>query len=191
MLPEGVRIERSLTLEQFKQMEELELTCYSSDYITPAVESYNWYRCHPHSTLVACEGAEIVGFVNLLPVRRDLFELIQTGRFNDSNMTASDILPLDGCADRPIELFLSCIVVHERFRGSGLARSLAAMALAPYLEEGTSCRFVVTDNVTPDGVRFSECLGFEFVCESDHGSRIYQCEIAKLVETLDVSACSL
>lgn len=165
-------------------MEALELACYSAEYITPAAEAFSWYQAHPHSVTVAWEGSSIVGFVNLLPVSREMFARIRAGEFNDSEMTAADILSLEECLAQPFELFLSCVVVDERYRGRGLARQLVGQALSRYVEGGMSCQHVVTDNVTLEGRRFSERLGFRLVCESDHGSRVYQCAVEDLAKTL-------
>lgn len=182
-----LRIEHNLELEHFRQMEALEAACYSADFIAPADEAYAWYCAHPHSVVAAVESGRVAGFVNLLPVRPELFERTLAGAFNDAGMTAGDILSLDECAEGPFELFLSCVVVGEAHRGRGLARWLLARALEPYCSAGLSCTRVVTDNVTPEGVRFSECLGFRFACLSDHETRVYVHDVSGLANALDLT----
>ena len=169
-----LRFEQNLNLGHFEQMEALEAACYGREYIAPAEEAYAWYRAHPHSVVALLMGDQVLGFANVLPVRQELFAAIVAGEFNDAGMTTSDILSLDGIRQEPFELFLSCIVVTPAWRGKGLARQLLREALRPYLCGGLACEHVVVDNVTDAGVRLSESLGFRFVCESDHGTKIYR-----------------
>lgn len=81
----------SLTFAHFEQMEELEAGYYSHNFITPAQEAYRWHQTHPRSTVAAFCGSTLAGFVNLLPVRMDLFERITSGAFNDAALKAEDI----------------------------------------------------------------------------------------------------
>ncbi|MBR3690694.1 MAG: hypothetical protein IKL97_06325 [Eggerthellaceae bacterium] len=80
-----------LTFAHFEQMEELEAKYYSRDFITPAQEAYRWHQAHPRSTVASFCGSTLAGFVNLLPVRMDMFERIISGTFNDALLKAEDI----------------------------------------------------------------------------------------------------
>ena len=190
MIAMKLHVEHNLTFGHFEQMEALEAACYSAEYIAPAHEAFSWYESHPHSVLAACEDGRVVGFVNLLPVRPTLFARICDGSFNDAGMTADDILSLEECAKAPFELFLSCIAVDGKQRGTGLARTLVATALAPYLSPAFACEFVVTDNVTEDGERFSKRLGFKLVCDSDHGTKVYRHTVRDLAAKLNEAPVS-
>ena len=204
--------EERLRIEHFHQMEELEASFYSRDLITPASEAYRWYTLHPHSTVAAkedgfarggdslsedecpqgesssCEGGRIIGFVNLLPVRTELFERVLRGSFNDADLVAEDILPLSALDDMPFGLFLSCIVVDRDHQGKGLARELLAKAMESYFQmDAIEAHRVVTDNATAQGERFSQSLGFEYVGPSDHGTQIYAIEVEALLERLGIA----
>ena len=175
----GISFEHTLDFAHFEHMEELEAACYSREFITPASEAYEWYRQRPHSIVALLEEDRVIGFANLLPIETALFEQILAGSFNDAEMTWEDILPLPGEGLEPntsFELFLSCIVLAPEWQGRGLARTLLAKAAEPYSEaiQAGRCSRVVVDNVTADGARLSERLGFKFVCESDHCSKIYE-----------------
>ncbi len=179
-----------LDFAHFRQMEALEESSYPSCYIASAEEAFSWYRERPHSVIAACEGERVVGFVNLLPVSLKLYGEILAGTFNDARMRAEDILSHEQCLAGPFALFLSCIVLEDRMRGKGIARRLLGKALAPYLSADMRCSCIATDNVTAEGARFSEGLGFSLICESDHGTRVYARDIEGLAKVLDSSTGS-
>lgn len=87
--------------------------------------------------------------------------------------------PLRGeASDSRLAMFLSCIVVDERFRGGVLVPQLLAAAVGRFDRIEVCTGPVVIDNVTAAGERFSQRYGFSFVCDSDHGSRVYEQDYA-------------
>lgn len=181
----NIKAGTDLTFAHFQQMERLEASFYSHDFITPAEEAYRWYIEHPRTTVAAFDESGLAGFVNLIPVDEELLELITTGRFNDAELTAEDIPAFSSLRKDPriresFGLFLSCIIVETRLRGTGLSKSLLREALALYTPPANSLTRIVTDNVTDAGARFSEKLGFRFVTASDHSSRIYATTLGEL-----------
>lgn len=166
-------ITQRLNRAHFDQMELLERRFYSPAFITPAEESYAYYTRFPLSTVAALDGDKAVGFVNLFPVIEEVYRALLKGTFNDSGLTFRDILDVSSPGASPVHLFLSCIAVDPAYRKQGAAKALLGAALTAYGDSLSECRDVVTDNVTQEGRRFSERLGFRFVCRSDHGSTVY------------------
>lgn len=161
-------IPATLSLQDFQQMEQLELSCYDESYITPYREAYHWYKKEPRSVLVLTHGSRIIGFVNLFPVEEELFLAILRGHCNDSLLKAEDI-----AADTPTAkyLFLSCAVVDKAYRRQGLGKELIRRAAAQYAIAREA--LLITDNVTEAGCRLSESLGLLYQRDSDHGTKIY------------------
>lgn len=214
-----LRVLERLGLEHFREMEALERTCYSAEYITPAEEAYAWYLCAPSTTIALADdgagthdSAHIVGFINLFPVSEQVYQGIRAGTFNDRDLTAADVvaLPEPGPGQAaapgtsgpheagllgtkphghkshevgshvtsqgeagPLHMFLSCILVDEAHRGGVATRHLLQKAVARYATVEHLVNEIVTDNVTPEGVRFSRRWGFAPVCASDHGSQVF------------------
>lgn len=159
---------RVLTLDDFLAMEALERSYYDPAYIAPAAEAYAWYRAYPASTVARfSEGGALLGFINLFPVQKAVFDALMNGTFNDSTLTVDDIAP----AENASFLFLSCIAVAPEARGRGLSEELLLEAVAQYRLSKNA--LLVTDNVTEAGARFSERIGLRFIKTSDHNSRIY------------------
>ena len=166
-------MEKTLGREHVLQMERLEQTFYGAEYITPAEESYACYIRYPYSTVAASDGGRIVGFLNLFPVREDVFRGILRGTYNDSGLTAADIVDLDRDGDEPLHMFLSCIAVEAAYRRRGLTDALLLAAVEQYAPAERRCDLLVTDNVTEAGGRFSKRLGLRFVTKTDHASAVY------------------
>ena len=186
-LPEGCRLLSELNYQHFELMAQLEETYYSRDYITPAEESYRWYRRHPYSTLVVADGDEIAGFVNLFPVKAEVFAALLAGQLNDHDMGAEAMLNPAEHAEEGLEMFLSCVVVSPRHRGGRLVPAMLKEAIKPYLPYLPCCRRVITDNVTDDGERFSRRYGFRPLGHSGHASKLYMQDFADFIRRIEAA----
>lgn len=183
---EGLRVLGALDMGRFEEMERLEAGCYGSEFIAPAAEAYAWYLRLPDSTVALADGAgAVVGFVNMFPVTDGVYRALRAGTFNDADLKASDVVDVSGLAagpgpgfegapaPGPLHMFLSCIVVDRAHRGGEVARALLREAVARYERIEGLVDEIVTDNVTPEGVRFSRRWGFAPVCASDHASQVF------------------
>ena len=194
----GLRVLGALDMGRFEEMERLEAGCYGPEFIAPAAEAYAWYLRLPDSTVALADGAgAVVGFVNMFPVTDGVYRALRAGTFNDADLKASDVVDVSGLAagpgpgsegapasgprpgsegapaPGPLHMFLSCIVVDRAHRGGEVARALLREAVARYECIEGLVDEIVTDNVTPEGVRFSRRWGFAPVCASDHASQVF------------------
>ena len=194
----GLRVLGALDMGRFEEMERLEAGCYCPEFIAPAAEAYAWYLRLPDSTVALADGAgAVVGFVNMFPVTDGVYRALRAGTFNDADLKASDVVDVSGLAagpgpgsegapasgprpgsegapaPGPLHMFLSCIVVDRAHRGGEVARALLREAVARYERIEGLVDEIVTDNVTPEGVRFSRRWGFAPVCASDHASQVF------------------
>lgn len=172
---------KELHYQHFVEMMLLEKEYYSEEYIAPATEAYNWYKKYPFTTIAASNGNKIVGFINMFPVKHDVFESIKAGNFNDQNLTLNDIESLDS---NSLNMFLSCIVVQKEYRKLGLTKKLLQLATKQYEHISNKCNWIIIDNITEEGARFSEKYGFSFVRYSLHGSKIYMQPYHKFIERI-------
>lgn len=155
-------------------MFDLERSFYDEEFIAPADEAYRWYAQHPHSVVAALQEDRVMGFINLFPLRHELYSTICAGRFNDADLMADDIVSLDTLlnSDESFDMFLSCIAVDRQCRAQGLTRELVQAATKIYLPFMDKLESIVIDTVTDDGFRFAKRLGFGFLCDSDHDTRV-------------------
>lgn len=172
----GMYIKQALTLDDFKKMERMERRYYDEAYITPAEEAFQWYTYDEQSIKVVCEDDRIVGFCNLFPIQEHVYRLIEQGTFNDSLLTYKDILKITETT-LPVNLFLSCILVEEPYRKSGVTGFIIRsywQYFNEWVEKGGVIQSVITDNVTSEGAFFSQKIGLSLYKVSDHHSKIYK-----------------
>ncbi len=178
----GLAIVDELTEAHFAQMAALEQKYYPNDCITPAEEAYRWYRHYPGSTIAAAVGNEIVAFVNLFPVKEEIYQNLRAGIFNDHMLTAEGIIDPDKNNEEPLYMFLSCVLTEPEYRHLGLTRHLLSLAVEQYEPMAERCRGIITDNVTAEGAEFSRRYGFVQVQGSEHGSLIFEQDYSSFVE---------
>lgn len=179
-----ISILESLNKEHFIQMELLEKQFYSSEFITSVEETYEYYKKYPLTTIAAAEDSKLIGFCCMFPVVDNVFNSIMRGTYNDAMLTYKDIEKIEPPYNKTLHMFLSCIVVDKQYHKKGVSKYLLLEQTNNYANIGCNYDYIVTDNVTKAGCRFSEKLGMTFVCKSNHNSSIYAmqfCEFTKLI----------
>lgn len=174
----GLHIPDELTEQHFEQMAALEAQYYGEDNITPPAEAYRWYKRYPATTIAAAVGEKIVAFVNLFPVKAEIYDALRAGQFNDHTLTLEGLADPHSESDEPLHMFLCCVLTEPAYRGLGLTRHLLSLAVETYEPVQHRCRRIITDNVTPEGAAFSRHYGFEQVQTSDHNSLIFEQDYA-------------
>lgn len=174
----GLRIPDELTEQHFEQMAALEAQYYGEDNITPPAEAYRWYKRNPATTIAAAVGEQIVAFVNLFPVKAEIYDALRAGQFNDHTLTLEGLADPQTESDEPLHMFLCCVLTEPAYRGLGLTRHLLSLAVEQYEPVQQRCRRIITDNVTPEGAAFSRHYGFEQVQTSVHNSLIFEQDYA-------------
>lgn len=190
---------KTFTLDDYRQMYELEKKFYDESHITPYEEAYRWHLKFPNHCRAMEEHGCIIGFVDLFPVKADVFQQLLRGNFNDrdlkeddladpewtdsertgsertgsewANQERTDIQPVG-----TLYMFLSCLVVEKNYRHTDVLKRLLLSHIEyyhRYMERGWKIDQIITDNVTKDGERFSERMGFQRVAESDHSSSVF------------------
>lgn len=173
-----MNIKQEKTLEDFIYMEQLELKYYSEEHVTPHEEAYRWHLSNPKTGFVLEDCGKIAAFTDILPVKREIFDKIVSGEFNDKYLTAEDLVVMEELkAGDVVNLLLSCVLVDEEYRETDALKILLDSHLAYYRsfeDRGISIGDVVTSNVTEAGERFSERMGFERIGRSGHGTALYR-----------------
>lgn len=171
-----LKIKKRLSKKNFIEMYEIERYYYSEEFITPAEESYLWYKFKANSICAIADNGIIVGFMNLFPISEEIYNQIKRGVYQDSKMTYKEILEPDE-SEGPIYLFLSCVAVHQQYRKSKALEMMLEDYIKQYeawLLKGYSIHGIVTENVTQAGLKFSLKMGMKNINISDHNS--YICE---------------
>lgn len=170
-----MEIKQKLTLEDFKTMKKLEEKYYDDEFITPYEEVYEWYNTYDYSIRAVEEDGEVIGFLNLFPIKDEIFNLLKQGKFNDKYLEKDHIVDIYNKDKNEINLFLSCILIDDKYRKTNALQLLLEEYVKYYseLEKSVVIKYVITDNVTESGARFSERLGFTKIIDSNHDSKVY------------------
>lgn len=172
-----MQIKLKKNLQDFIQMEKLELKYYSEEHVTPHKEAYEWYKAFPKTDVSLEENGKIVAFIDIIPIKDDVFNMIKKGRLNDKYLKTEDMIDLDLLkAGETVNLLLSCIVVDEAYRKSNAIKIMVKEHLKNfqvYIDKGIMFDSIITSNVTKQGEKFSSGMGFNRIGSSGHNSVLY------------------
>ncbi len=184
-----MNIKHEKTLEDFIDMEQLELKYYSEEHVTPHEEAYLWHLSNPNTGFVLEDGGKIAAFTDILPVKREIFDGIVAGKFNDKYLTAEDLVVMEDLKEgAEVNLLLSCVLVDEEYRETDALKVLLDAHLNYYrsfLDRGIVIGDVVTSNVTRAGEGFSERMGFERIGRSHHQTTLYRTSFCQFIERVE------
>ncbi len=151
-----MRICSEKTIEDFRKMEEMELEYYDAEHVTPYTDSFEWAQYCPESDIMLMDKDRIAGFMDILPIKKTVFEGIKEGHFNDKYLTTEDIARKQDLKEGDhVDLLLSCVVIDKEYRKTNALPMLLSAHLKYFMTfpvEGITIDFVVTSNVTDEGV---------------------------------------
>lgn len=89
---EELKIEYKFDLKDFKMMENIEHCYFPNENITSAEEVLNWYRKN-NLTCIGLRNSnnEIIAFVNILPLNKEVFYDIYEDKINEADVVYSQI----------------------------------------------------------------------------------------------------
>ncbi|GGE69073.1 hypothetical protein [Priestia taiwanensis] len=169
------------TLEDFKDMQELERNFYDDNHITPYEEAYRWYKAYPYTVCALRDNSTIIGFINMFPVKEHIFEALRAGTFNDRELLLEHIINIDEPIDGKINMFFCCVIIDKEYRRTDALRILLRESICYYKHIERHIDSIITDNVTDKGEAFSKRLGFTKVTDSQFDSIIYMGDYAEFV----------
>lgn len=176
------RVITALTEADFVEMAEIERRYYGDEAITDPSEAYDWYRAYPRSTLAVRADGKIAGFVNLFPLKHEVFLRYAAGEVNDKYLIKEDLT--DESESAKFGMQLSCVAVLPEYRGTGLALRLVAAAAETYATGSARGLKILCDTATPAGAALSKRLGLKYACKTHHGTALYMGRYATFYKRL-------
>lgn len=183
-----VEIVKQLKAQHFKQMAGLEALYYSGDFITTWKDAYDWYTYSEDTCMAAADEGTIVGFMNLFPIADRFYRVVAEGGEFDGYLDLPDVLRIRDGDEARYQLFLSCVVVHQDYRKTnalGLILSEYLKRYEDYRAKGAVIDKVITHNVTEDGRRFSEKMGFKLIKTLEDGTTIAEAEYDTFIAAIE------
>jgi hypothetical protein len=169
------------TIDDFKEMQELERKFYDDDHITLYEEAYKWYEKYPYTVCGLRGEGRIIGFINMFPIKEHIFQAIKAGAFNDRDLVSDDIVNIDKPIGSKVNMFLCCVLIDDEYRQTDALSILLAENIRYYKHIQTKIESIITDNVTDKGEAFSKRFGFTRVTESEFDSVIYMADYSEFI----------
>ncbi|MEA4816740.1 MAG: hypothetical protein VB120_07785 [Lachnospiraceae bacterium] len=174
-----IKVLEKLEEKHFIQMEKIELKYYSKEHITPWKETKKWYDKYNNSTVAIEHEGKIIAFLNMFPIKKDIYDKIKQGIYNDKFMTAGDMASVS----KKMFMYLSCIVVEEGFRIPDVFKLLFDTACSHY--DGCDILSIIEESVTKEGASYVKKLNFKPVCETIFGTYVFECLYSDFMKALN------
>ena len=164
-----------LTIEDFIQMEKIDHQYFLDENVSPAEEVYKWYIADPNSCVVVKFKSKVVAFVNILSLKKDVFNKVKHNKMNESEIVVED-LELD--RDKYFNyLYFSSIAIDKNHRDIKILRKLIAKTIQKIIEiVNMNCEIkeVMADCSTPEGEKITQrFLKLKPFKKTSHGSIIH------------------
>jgi hypothetical protein len=150
--------------------------------------SLQWIRIEPdiYTFLFDMNGSRPLGYINAMPVKREVFEQLATGAKDDNQITADDLDSFRRGGDVYLYLMSIAIEPSARVASEGVyqrnfERLLWALEhkLINYWHRfGTRVVAVAAVGWTPEGRRLCELLGLSRVAQDHHGNPVFRMELS-------------
>jgi GNAT superfamily N-acetyltransferase len=163
----------SLEVDPAHDIFRLASSVYSTTTLLPASALSSWYKRNQEVFWIARDGDELIAYMTMLPLSPEAFAATLEPQFDERRLSASDVLCYSN--DGNYFGFVSSIVVHPDYRGSGVSRQLRAYFLNTLLNWWGCGRRIVrisAEALNDRGASMMKSLGLNEHVRSDHGSII-------------------
>lgn len=144
-----------------------------SDFTIPDGVAEQWVQSNSdiYSFLTRDESLkELIGYINAMPLKKDVFETLLSGKVHDNQITKDDILPFDGSVTE-IDLYIMSIAISPNFQMQHLGlrdlgfeklfNSLMAKLVEYYNNYRIKVIRLASVGWTEKGIRLSKLLGMK------------------------------
>ena len=164
-----------LTFEDFVKMEEIDHQYFPNENVSPASEAYKWYLADKNSCVVVKDKSNVVAYVNILSLKKDVYKKIKHNQINESQILVTD-LELD--KDKYFNyLYFSSIAIDKNYRDIQTLRKLLNVTREKIIEIinlGCSIKEVMADCSTTQGQKITQrFLKLKTFMETSHNSTIH------------------
>lgn len=166
-----------LTEDDIIESYRIEQKVLRPDLISPVAVVKKWYR-HNNYTMHGIRdraSSKLVGFVNGLPLTKNFYNELISGKVTDTHISTEYIRKLD--IPDFYQLYLSSICISPDYQNTIAFKILYDSYIDIILELAMQKEIYVSDIAadasTPQGERLCDAVGMKFITETDHKSKIY------------------
>lgn len=164
-----------LTYEDFVKMEEIDHQYFPDENVSPALEAYKWYLADTNSCIVVKDNLNVVAYVNILSLKKEVYEKVKYNEMNESQILVSD---LELNKDKYFNyLYFSTIAIDKKHRDIQTLRKLIDITSKKIIEivsQGSKIIEVMADCSTPQGQKITQrFLKLKPFMKTSHNSVIH------------------
>jgi pimeloyl-ACP methyl ester carboxylesterase len=165
----------------------------SGENLLPRGLSTQWILVNPdiYTFLLDQNAERVVGYLNAMPVKEEVFDELMRGEKGDPEVTADDIVLFDRPGD--FALYIMCVAIEASARRVGqgvfhealglLVNALEDKLLRYYRQFGFRVRTVGAVGWTPEGKKLCELLGMQRTGHEYDGHPTYTVDVTKSTST--------
>ena len=174
---------------------EIDRDCYTGDnaiFQGTMDACLAWYKKNPeiYTMIVSPEIKKVIGYINMMPIREQVFEGIKRGNVIDMEIPADDIICYEDPIEGALDLYLCSAAIRGSYRVSRenpcfstaflfLYRAFTARLLLLAEERKIFFRRVIADAITESGIQLCDFIGMKKIMVSGHGSVIYTADMTQ------------
>jgi hypothetical protein len=168
-------VKHQITPENLKDMIMLDSRSYTPNERGELELCLSWYHKNPDIYTVLLDGDKVIGYINFLPVKPEVYEKMKAGKMTDKKLSANDIEKFEPNKNHCC-LFMS-VVLDENYR---LSKALLVLMegfykkMKTFKQQNIQIKSVLADCVSKQGELYAIRQGFSYVKHSDHNSVIYE-----------------
>jgi len=175
-----------LSFEDFIKMEEIDHQYFPDENVSPADEAYKWYLADPNSCVVVKDNSNVIAYVNILSLKKEIYDKVKHNKMNESQILFSD---LELNKDKYFNyLYFSTIAIDENHRDIHTLRQLIDITSKKIIEivnQGCEIKEVMADCSTPQGQKITQrFLKLKPFMKTSHNSMIHILSGDEFIELL-------
>ncbi len=174
-----LKIDYKFDLKDFKIMEDIEHSYFPNENITEAEEVMRWYQRNNLTCIgVRTSDNVIIASVNVLPLKKDVFDDIYENRMNEADVVYEQIEKYEN--NKSYYIYLSSISIDKKYRNNyKVITTLLKGCISLFnllIERNIRIEKVMADASTIHGEKICrKLLRMDYIRNTSHESKIY-CE---------------
>ena len=172
-----LKIDYNFNLDDFKIMENIEHSYFPDENISPAEEVLKWYKKN-NLTCIGVRNSEnkIISSVNILPLKRNVFNDIYENKMNEADVVSEQIEKYEN--NKNYFLYLSSISIDNKYRNNyKVITTLLRGCINLFnilMERNIKIEKVMADASTIHGEKIcKKLLKMDYIIDTEHKYKIY------------------
>lgn len=162
------------TIEEIQAAINLDRNSFTDDEVGVLDTCINWLQACPDLYTAIFDENELIGYINFMPLKKEIFENYKNGNMIDNDLKKIDILPFHNGENYCL---LTSIVIKESYRDTKAIKHLTQALfdkINNHNQNGRIIKEIIFDYVSDDGERYAESFFDAIFFKSSKIGKIYK-----------------